>query len=139
MNEIQLLGYKFVVWILTRFYFSLLCIQSGVQREDSSVYTTNLPQDLFPSSFLVRHVKGVTNQERFCIISSVVIDTVDGQSDSRHRPVNNLQSHKRINNRINVHSSLLGNSQRVNGLPRYLSRDWLSMEPVRDRCFPTSR
>jgi hypothetical protein len=35
-----------------------------------------------------------------------------------------------LNNRTDVYSMLLGNSQRANGLERWLSRDWLSMESV---------
>jgi hypothetical protein len=35
-----------------------------------------------------------------------------------------------FNNRMNVYNSLLGNSQRANGLARWLTHDWLSIESV---------
>jgi hypothetical protein len=43
------------------------------------------------------------------------------------------------NNRTNVYISLLGNSQRTNGLARELSRDWFSVGSRRDRYYATAR
>jgi hypothetical protein len=64
-----------------------------------------------------------------CGASWRIIDVVTCQRIARQR----LDKHpaiRALNNRTNVYSSLLGNSQRANGLARYLSCDLFSVSAL---------